>query len=73
MTPERYAEIKQLRFTTGINPAAGVFATDTERELYQLAGRCWNALQDLFADHEQLTEANAQAAEELAQWTGALH
>lgn len=33
---------------------------------------CWVALQDLLADHQHLTEAAAETAEELAQWTGAL-
>lgn len=32
----------------------------------------WCALQDLVADNQQLTNANVEAAEELAQWTGQL-
>ncbi|MFJ1858780.1 hypothetical protein ACIOHA_15895 [Streptomyces anulatus] len=72
MTPERLAELQAMRFTTGLNAACGHFDTDVERELYQLAAQCWNAMQDLLRDREQLLRANAEAAEELATWTGAL-
>ncbi|MFB7228491.1 hypothetical protein ACFCY9_12315 [Streptomyces fimicarius] len=33
---------------------------------------CWAAVQDLLRDREQLLRANAEAAEELATWTGSL-
>ncbi|MEV8048932.1 hypothetical protein [Streptomyces bacillaris] len=33
---------------------------------------CWTAVQDLLRDREQLLRANAEAAEELATWTGSL-
>lgn len=79
ISPERLAQLKAMKFTTGLNAGLGVFATDIERDHYELAARCWNALQELIrghdallADHKQLTDANAEAAEELAKWTGAL-
>jgi hypothetical protein len=72
LTPERLDEIRAMTFTTGINPATGHFATETERELYQLAGRCWNALQQLLQDHEHLTKAHTETTERLAEWEGAL-
>ncbi|WP_445524766.1 hypothetical protein [Streptomyces cyslabdanicus] len=68
--PQRLAEIRALKFTTGLNPACGVFATGTERELYRLAATSWNALQDLLRDHAHLTAAHADTAERLAQWEG---
>lgn len=67
---QRLAEIKALRFTTGLNAAAGHFATDTERDLYRLAATCWNALQELLRDHIHLTKASAETAEALARWEG---
>ena len=70
IAPGRLAEIHGLKFTTSLNAAAGFFETDTERELYRLAGTCWNALQDLLRDHAHLTQANATTAERLAQWEG---
>jgi hypothetical protein len=72
LTPERLAQIRTLRFTTGLNAACGHFDTPVERELYTLAATCWNALQELLRDHDRLTRANAETAEELAGWTGAL-
>ncbi|NEB57626.1 hypothetical protein G3I48_35935 [Streptomyces griseus] len=33
---------------------------------------CWAAVQDLLRDREQLLQANDNAAEGLATWTGAL-
>ncbi|MFC8723685.1 hypothetical protein [Streptomyces bacillaris] len=38
----------------------------------QLLRTCRTALTDLLADREDLVRAHAEAAEELAQWTGAL-
>ncbi|GAA2946457.1 MULTISPECIES: hypothetical protein [Streptomyces] len=73
MTEARRAEIQAMTFTTGVNAAHGVFATDTERDLYRLAARCWNAMQELLRDNEQLRQAHAQTAEELATWTGAVN
>ncbi|MFE2045709.1 hypothetical protein ACFXAZ_33300 [Streptomyces sp. NPDC059477] len=70
ISPARLDEIRAMTFTTGINPAAGHFDTDTERELYQLAARCWNALQTLLRDHEHLTKAHSEASERLAAWEG---
>ncbi|MGW1267568.1 hypothetical protein [Streptomyces sp. NPDC002491] len=66
----RLDEIRALRFTTGLNPACGHFDTDVERDLYQLAATCWNALQDLLRDHAHLTKASAETAEALARWEG---
>ena len=72
MTEARLAEIKAMKFTTGLNAAVGHFDTEVERELYELAARCWNAMQELLRDNEQLRKANAELAEGLAAWTGAL-
>ncbi|MGQ4358534.1 hypothetical protein [Streptomyces sp. SAS_272] len=66
----RLAEIRAMKFTTGLNAAFGHFDTDAERDLYQLAATCWNALQDLLRDHAHLTKASAETAEALAQWEG---
>ncbi|MGW7196626.1 hypothetical protein [Streptomyces chryseus] len=80
LSAERLAAIKAMKFTTGLNAACGHFDTDVERELYSLAATNWNALQELIRgheallrDHARLTTASAEAAEELATWTGALH
>lgn len=72
LAPERLHEIRTMTFTTGFTPVPGPFATEGERELYDLAARCWNALQDLLADHEHLTTAHAEASERLARWEGSL-
>ncbi|MFJ4009429.1 hypothetical protein [Streptomyces sp. NPDC090026] len=72
LSPERLAQIKAMRFTTGLNAACGHFDTEVERELYTLAATCWNALQQVLPDHERLNRAHAAASEELAQWTGSL-
>lgn len=72
MTEQRLAQLKAMKFVTGVNARCGHFTTDVEREHYELAARCWNAMQELLRDNEQLRKANAAAAEELAQWTGAL-
>ncbi|MFZ3569451.1 hypothetical protein ACNYS0_21095 [Streptomyces sp. BH034] len=70
LAPARLAQIKAMKFTTGINPACGVFATDTEQELYFLAARCWNALQEVLADHAHLTTAHDEVTTRLADWEG---
>ncbi|MEV0445834.1 hypothetical protein AB0I84_12975 [Streptomyces spectabilis] len=72
LAPERLDEIRAMRFATGLTPVPGRFATAGERELYGLAARCWNALQDLLADHEHLTAAHSEASERLAHWEGEL-
>ncbi|MFF3310520.1 hypothetical protein [Streptomyces sp. NPDC002952] len=73
LSPDRLAEIRSMRFTTRLNPAAGHFDTDTERELYNLAATCWNALQAVLRDHAHLTKAHHATAERLAQWEGNQH
>lgn len=55
---------KALRFTTGINPATGVFDTPVERELYRLAGTCWNHMQGLIADLDLYVGHEPTLAEE---------
>ncbi|WP_282795157.1 hypothetical protein [Streptomyces sp. CC224B] len=72
LAPERLDEIRAMRFTTGLTPVPGRFATAGERELYVQAARHWNALQDLLRDHEHLTAAHAEASARLAEWEGAL-
>ncbi|MEV5606987.1 hypothetical protein [Streptomyces sp. NPDC052225] len=73
LDPARLAEIKAMRFTTRLNPACGVFDTDTERELYQLAAHCWNALQEVLRDHAHLTTAHDEVTTRLAAWEGTHH
>jgi hypothetical protein len=72
LTTKRLEQIRAMKFTTGLNAACGHFDTPVERELYTLAASCWNALQELLRDHERLTREQAETAEELAGWTGAL-
>lgn len=72
MSEARLAELKTMTFTTGINAAAGHFETDVERDLYQLAARCWNGMQDLIREREDLVQAHTATAAELASWTGSL-
>ncbi|MER7807886.1 hypothetical protein [Streptomyces sp900116325] len=72
LSETRFAEIKAMKFTTGLNAFAGHFETDVEREHYVLAAQCWNAMQELIRDREHLVKAQAATAEELATWTGSL-
>lgn len=73
LSPARLAEIKSLRFTTGLNAACGHFDTEVERELYLLAARCWNALQEVLRDHAHLTTAHDEVTARLATWEGQHH
>ncbi|MHC5259878.1 hypothetical protein ACYSUO_18530 [Streptomyces sp. UC4497] len=70
ITPARLAQIKAMQFTTGLNAACGHFDTDVERDLYLLAARCWNALQEVLRDHTHLTNAQAETTARLAAWEG---
>lgn len=38
---------KALRFITTISQECGIFASDSERELYTMAAKTWNTLQAL--------------------------
>lgn len=60
----RLDRARQMKFTTGLNAFAGHFDTDVERDLYQLAGRCWNALQAALADLELYVGKEPTIAEE---------
>lgn len=54
-----------MRFTAGRTPI-----TQSERDLYTLATRCWNALQDVLRDHAHLTTSHDEVTTRLATWEG---
>jgi hypothetical protein len=62
--PERLTEIRRLR--------PDLPRTATERDLRALLARYSAAVRDLLDDREDLVRANAEAAEELVGWNGAL-
>lgn len=70
LSPARLDQIKAMRWTPGVKAACGVYATDTERDLYLLAARCWNALQEVLRDHTHLTKAQAETTARLSAWEG---
>ncbi|MFJ4469514.1 hypothetical protein ACIP2X_18750 [Streptomyces sp. NPDC089424] len=70
LAPERVAEIRDLLAEIVAPPLRKATAADAEHRA-QLT-RCRDALTDLLNERDALVKANAQAAEELACWTGAL-
>lgn len=40
-------QVKALRFVRTLNQGCGVFVSDSERDLYTMAVKTWNMLQDL--------------------------
>ncbi|MFJ8852313.1 hypothetical protein [Streptomyces sp. NPDC102437] len=64
LTPGRLDEIQAL-----VRQLAG---TIPDGDLVPLLASCRTALTDLLADRDALVTANAETAEELALWTGAL-
>lgn len=56
LSEDRLAEIRAMRFETGLNAACGHFDTPVERELYRLAALNHNARLELLAEIDRLRE-----------------
>lgn len=68
LTPPRLNEIRDVLAALVADPAG----PEDPAARRALLARCRTALADVLVDRDDLARANAETAEELAQWTGSV-